>query len=128
MANTKKGVGMSQAQGVSINGLRDELEGEVVIPEDPAYDEARQVFFKGFDRTPLAVARVANADDVARVVMAAREGGLELAVRSGGHSRAGYGTTDGGLVLDLSAMKSLDIDPGSRPALGGPGVTGTENH
>src|SRR4051794_15629240 len=106
-----------------VDDLRTQLEGELITPADPAYDEARQVFFKGFDRTPLAVARVANADDVARVVTAAREGGLELAVRSGGHSRAGYGTTDGGLVLDLSAMKSLDIDPGSRTAWVGTGFT-----
>ena len=102
MANTKKGVEMSQAQGVSIRDLQDELKGEVIVPEDPGYDEARQVFFKGFDRRPLAVARVAGAEDVARVVDAAREGGLELAVRSGGHSRAGYGTSEGGLVIDLS--------------------------
>ena len=81
----------------------------------PSYDEARQVFFKGIDRRPLAVARVAGADDVARVVTAARETGLELAVRSGGHSRAGYGTSDGGLVIDLSGMnRSRSMTTGHR--------------
>src|SRR5215204_2244251 len=99
-----------------IDDLRSQIEGEVIAPDDGGYDEARHVFFKGFDRTPLAVARAANADDVSKVVTAARDSGLDLAVRSGGHSRAGYGTTDGGLVLDLSAMKSLEIDADSKTA------------
>jgi FAD/FMN-containing dehydrogenase len=123
MANTKKGVEMSQAQGVSIHELRDELKGEVVVPDDPGYDEARQVFFKGIDRKPAAVARVAGAEDVARVVTAAREDGLELAVRSGGHSRAGYGTSEGGIVIDLSAMKALDIDADAKTASVQTGIT-----
>jgi FAD/FMN-containing dehydrogenase len=126
MANAKKGVEMSQVQGVSIHGLQDELKGEVIVPEDPGYDEARQVFFKGFDRKPAAVARVAGADDVARVVTAAREGGLELAVRSGGHSRAGYGTSEGGIVIDLSAMKALDIDADAKTASVQTGITAGE--
>jgi FAD/FMN-containing dehydrogenase len=99
-----------QAQEVPTDDLRSQLDGELITPEDPAYDDARQVFFKGWDRRPLAVARVANADDVAAMVNAARESGLELAVRSGGHSRPGYGTVDGGLVIDLSAMNNIEID------------------
>ena len=94
----------------SIDDLRAQLNGDLITPGDPNYDEARQVFFKGFDKRPLAVARVAGADDVAAVVNAAREGGIELAVRSGGHSRAGYGTVDGGLVIDLSGMDGVEID------------------
>jgi FAD/FMN-containing dehydrogenase len=105
-----------QAQQIPIDDLRSQLQGELITPEDPGYDEARQVFFKGFDRRPLAVARVANADDVARVVTAARDSGLELAVRSGGHSRPGYGTCDGGLVIDLSGMKAVDIDAAAKTA------------
>jgi FAD/FMN-containing dehydrogenase len=106
--------------------LRGQIRGEIVTPDDPGYDEARQVFFKGFDRRPLAVARVTGTDDVARVVSAARESGLELAVRSGGHSRAGYGTTDGGLVIDLSGMKGLEIDAESRTAWAETGITAGE--
>ena len=117
---------MSQAQGVSIQDLQDELKGEVIVPEDPGYDEARQVFFKGIDRKPAAVARVAGAEDVARVVTAAREGGLELAVRSGGHSRAGYGTSEGGIVIDLSAMRALDIDADAKAASVQTGITAGE--
>src|SRR5689334_10994880 len=113
---------MSDAQGVSIPELQDELKGQVVGPEDPGYDEARQVFFKGIDRRPAAVARVASAEDVARAVRAARGGGLELAIRSGGHSRAGYGTCDGGIVIDLSGLKELDIDADAKTAWVGTGM------
>jgi FAD/FMN-containing dehydrogenase len=105
-----------QTNAIDIADLRAELRGEVIEPEDPSYDEAREVFFTGFDRRPLAIARVAGADDVARVVTAARESGIELAVKSGSHSRAGYGTTEGGIVIDLSAMKGLEIDANDRTA------------
>ncbi len=98
--------------------LRAQLRGELITREDAAYDEAREVFFKGFDRKPQAVARVADAKDVARVVTAARDSGIELAVRSGGHSRAGHGTSDGGLVIDLSAMKAMEIDTDGGDRLG----------
>ena len=93
-----------QSQNILIPDLRSELRGEVIGPDDAAYDEARQVFFKGFDRRPAAVVRVADAEDVARVVRRAHESGFELAVRSGGHHRAGYGTSEGGIVIDLSGM------------------------
>jgi FAD/FMN-containing dehydrogenase len=99
-----------QTRDLSIADLRGEVRGKVTGPESTSYDEARQVFFKGFDRRPLAIVQAAGADDVARVVSAVREGGLELAVRSGSHSRGGYGTTDGGVVIDLSGMKALEID------------------
>ena len=96
----------SQSQDVSVA----DLQGEVITPDDAAYEEARRVFFKGFDRRPAAIVRPQAAEEVARAVNRAREGGLELAVRSGGHSRAGYGTTDGGIVIDLSGMNAIDID------------------
>ena len=85
-------------------------QGKLITAEDPSYDEARQVVFKGVDKRPLAVVQAAGAEDVAAVVNAARDGGLELAVRSGGHSRPGYGTVDGGLVIDLSQMNGVEID------------------
>jgi FAD/FMN-containing dehydrogenase len=105
-----------QSQDIPVDELQARLDGELITPQDPMYDEARQVFFKGIDKRPLAVARVAGTADVAAVVNAAREGGLELAVRSGGHSRPGYGTTDGGLVIDLSGMNSVEIDGDGRSA------------
>jgi FAD/FMN-containing dehydrogenase len=116
----------SAPNAIAIDDLRDQLTGELVVPDDAGYDDARQVFFKGIDRRPLAVARAAGADDVATVVSAARAGDLELAVRSGGHSRAGYGTTDGGLVVDLSEMKALDIDAENGTVWVGSGITADE--
>src|SRR5215218_861264 len=103
-----------------------DLDGELIGPEDPGYDEARHVFFKGFDRRPAAIVRVAGADDVSRVVSAARDAGLELAVRSGGHSRAGYGTSDGGVVIDLSGMRAVDIDADAKTAWVETGITAGE--
>src|SRR5829696_7113774 len=112
-----------QSQKISIPDLRSDLNGEVIGPDDAAYDEARQViFFKGIDRRPAAVARVAGAQDVARVITLGRESGLELAVRSGGHSRAGYGTSEGGIVIDLSGMRALDIDAEAKTAWVGTGI------
>ncbi|MGC1814978.1 MAG: FAD-binding oxidoreductase [Solirubrobacterales bacterium] len=105
-----------QTKDLPIDGLRADLEGTMITPGDQPYDDARQVFFKGYDRRPLAIAKVAGAEDVSRVVSVARDAGLELAVRSGGHSRAGYGTTDGGLVIDLSGMKGLEIDADAKTA------------
>jgi FAD/FMN-containing dehydrogenase len=115
-----------QPKHLSIPDLRSVLRGEVIGPDDAAYDEARQVFFKGIDRRPAAVARVAGADDVARVVTLARDSGLELAVRSGGHSRAGYGTSEGGIVIDLSGMRALDIDAEAKTAWVETGMTAAE--
>jgi FAD/FMN-containing dehydrogenase len=115
-----------QQSQFSVPDLRSDINGEVIGPDDAAYDEARQVFFTGFDRRPAAVVRVAGADDVARVVTLARERGLELAVRSGGHSRAGYGTSEGGVVIDLSGMRALDIDADAKTAWVETGITAGE--
>jgi FAD/FMN-containing dehydrogenase len=81
---------------VSIPELRAVFDGRVISPDDAAYDGARKVFYGGIDRRPAAVVRARDAADVSRTVSLAREGGLELAVRGGGHSPAGHGTTDGG--------------------------------
>ena len=74
------------------------------------YEQARTVFYGGIDRRPAAIVRVADAGDVSRLVSVARETGIELAIRSGGHSNAGHSTTEGGIVLDLSGMKDLQIN------------------
>ncbi|MFL6947610.1 MAG: FAD-binding oxidoreductase, partial [Xanthobacteraceae bacterium] len=106
--------------------LRAVLTGDVIAPSAPGYDEARAIFFGGCDRRPTAIVRPADATDISRVVDLAREGGVELAVRSGGHSFAGHGTTDGGIVLDLSHMKSLEIDFERRTAWAQTGLTAGE--
>ena len=94
----------------------DGVAGHVIVPEDPAYDQARSVFYGGIDKRPGAIVRVANVADVQRVVAAARDGGHELAVRSGGHSIVGHSTTDGGIVLDLRSMANIEIDADARIA------------
>ena len=102
------------------------VSGSVVFPDDPEFDAARAVHNMRFDRTPTVIVRAADADDVSRAVRLARETGLELAVRSGGHSLAGHGTSDGGIVIDLSAMKGLLIDPDRRLAWAQTGLTAGE--
>ena len=87
-----------------------------MLPGHPDYDAARRVWNGMFDRRPAAIARVQGAVDVVAVVNHAREAGLELAVRGGGHSSAGYSTVDGGLVLDLSRMRGVRVDPVARVA------------
>jgi hypothetical protein len=115
-----------QAPIISIPRLRAAANGRVIVPGDTRYDQTRTVFYGGFDRRPAAIVRAADATDVARVVQFARENGLELAVRSGGHSLAGHSTTDGGIVLDLGDMKALEIDPRSRTAWAQTGLTAGE--
>jgi hypothetical protein len=96
------------------------------LPSDPEYDEARTVFLGTYDRHPAAIAQVADARDVARVIAFAREEGLQLAVRSGGHSGAGHGTTEGGIVIDVRSLKGLDIEVANRTAWAGSGLTALE--
>ena len=111
---------------VSIPRLRSILSGRVIAPDDAAYDEARTVFYGGIDRRPAAIVGAKDAMDVSHVVSLARENGLELAIRSGGHSTAGHGVSEGGLVLDLRDMKGLEIDVAGRTAWAETGLTAGE--
>src|SRR6266540_1912931 len=119
----KKATGM----GVSIPQLRATVKGRVITPSDAGYDQARTVFYGGIDRRPALIVRVVDATDVSHVISLARESGLELAVRSGGHSVAGHGVSDGGIVLDLAGMRALDIDPQARTAWAQTGLTAGES-
>ena len=110
----------------SIPELRAILNGRVISPEDAAYDTVRAVFYGARSRRPALIVRVANATDVSHVVSLARVRGLELAVRSGGHSLAGHSTTDGGIMIDLSDMKRLEIDVAGRTAWAETGLTAGE--
>ena len=118
---------LSGAASKAITRLRATLKGRVTTPGDAAYDAKRVVFSGAFDRRPAAIIRVADGDDVARVIEVARTSGLELAVRSGGHSAAGHGTTDGGLVIDLRDLDGGRDRPGAAHGAGwGPGMTAGE--
>jgi FAD/FMN-containing dehydrogenase len=109
-----------------LSELRAELTEPVIGPADPTYDEARTVFLPSIDRRPAAIARPVDATEVAVVVGIARERGLELAVRSGGHSGAGHGVSEGGIVLDLARLKALAIDSDARVASAQAGLTAGE--
>src|SRR3970040_707443 len=109
--------------GRLIPELRAALNGRVITPDDAGYDEARTVFVGGIDRRPAVIVRPADAADVAHVVSLASETGLELAVRSGGHSVAGHSVSEGGIVLDLGDMRALDIDVEGRTAWAEAGLT-----
>ena len=111
---------------LSVSDLHKIFNDRAIAPGDAGYDKARTVFYGGIDRRPAVIIRPADAGEVARVVSLARETGLELAVRSGGHSVAGHGVSDGGIVLDLSGMRSLDIDAGRRTAWAEAGLTAGE--
>jgi FAD/FMN-containing dehydrogenase len=103
-----------------------DVTGRVIVPADPAYDQARTVFYGGIDKRPIAIVRVADVDDVRRVIATAHDDGYELAVRSGGHSIAGHSTTEGGIVLDLRSMSRIEIDADDRTAWVETGATALE--
>jgi len=107
----------------AVEGLRTGLRGELVVPGHAAYDEARRVWNGMIDRRPALIARCAGVADVIDGVGFARTHGLLAAVRGGGHGVAGHATCDGGLVIDLSAMKGIDVDPVARRARVQGGVT-----
>src|ERR671910_3395418 len=127
--NRQDDLGIHQANLLDETTIREfssEVRGRIIRPHDDGYDEARTVFYGGFDRRPALIVRAEDATDVSRVVTLARESGLELAVRSGGHSVAGHSVSDGGIVLDLSEMKNLEIDVEGRTAWAQTGLTAGE--
>ncbi|MEW2547699.1 FAD-binding oxidoreductase [Streptomyces sp. NPDC047002] len=97
--------------------------GRLLAPGDPGYERARRVRNARADSRPALIARCTDADDVIAVLAHARTRGLAVAVRGGGAHVAGWGTCDGGVVLDLGGMKNLQIDPLGRTAVAGPGLT-----
>ena len=115
--------------GASIDALREQVRGRVVALGDAGYDEARQVHNGIFDRRPQALLQAEQVADVVAAVNFARDNGLELSVRGGGHSAPGFGTNDGGLVIDLGMMRLVDVNPGLRTARAAGGATwGDFNH
>ena len=99
-----------------------DIAAHVIRPNDPGYDDARAVFNAMIDRRPLAIVRCRDAVDVAAGIRYARDHDLVLSVRGGGHGVAGNAVCDGGIMLDLSAMKDVTVDPAQRTAHAGPGL------
>lgn len=106
-----------------LHELRGRLQGSLLEPQDPLYEEARTVWNGMVDLRPRAIARAGAVSDIDVVLAAARASGLALAVRGGGHNVAGHGTVDGGLVLDLGALRAVTVDAGSRLVTVEPGAT-----
>ena len=111
---------------IDLESLAGCINGRLIVPGDDEYEAARHVHQAAVDARPLAIVRAADARDVAFTVLFARDNELELAIRGGGHSVAGHGTVDGGLVLDLADMRGLHIDPEARVAWAQPGLTAIE--
>lgn len=107
----------------ALDGLRAGLRGTMCLPGEPGYDDARTIWNAMIDRRPAVIVRAAGAADVIRAVGFARDHDLLLAVRGGGHNIAGHAVCDGGLMLDLSPMKSVRVDPDALTARVEPGVT-----
>ncbi|MER5969606.1 FAD-binding oxidoreductase [Streptomyces sp. NPDC002055] len=107
----------------ALTDLRTGFTGEVITPDDAAYDDARTVFNAMIDRRPAVIAQCATPEDIARALRFGRELGLEIAVRGGGHSVAGMALTEGGLVVDLRRMNAVAVDPEARTARVSGGAT-----
>ncbi len=107
----------------TLEAFRSRIRGAVIVPGDAGYDAARAIWNAMIDRRPAVIVRVAGAADVIETVRLARDTGLPLAVRGGGHNIAGNAVCDAGIVLDCSAMRSVRVDPVARTARVEPGVT-----
>jgi FAD/FMN-containing dehydrogenase len=112
---------MAAADGV-VRSLDGGFSGDLVAPGDPDYEVRRRVWNGMVDRRPALIARCGTEDDVVAALAAARHHGLVVAVRGGGHNVAGHASCDGGLVIDLSALKAIEVDAAARTARVAPGV------
>ncbi|MGH3263778.1 MAG: FAD-binding oxidoreductase [Trebonia sp.] len=107
----------------AVRAFTTDFRGAVIRPGDAKYETARQVFNAMIDRYPSLIVRCLSASDVSRAVAFAREQGLTVSVRGGGHGVAGFAVNDGGLVIDLSPLKGIQVDPVWRTATAQPGLT-----
>lgn len=117
MSNETRDRGTGRGAGARIAAeLRDAMLGEVIVPGDPGYDEARRVWNGVIDRYPAVIARCIGTSDVVEAVNAARRHRIEVSIRGGGHQVAGTAVCDDGLVIDLSMMRGVHVDPDRRTA------------
>lgn len=122
MRDSKLDLNLGVTRRIAGTGFPRPFEGELVDPRHPAYDAARRVWNGMIDKYPRLIARCASAEDVAAALAWGRAEGIPIAVRGGGHNVAGYGTCDGGLVVDLSPMREVAVDPTRRTATVGGGA------
>jgi FAD/FMN-containing dehydrogenase len=113
---------MSQTAVGGIGELRTAMDGPVITPDDPGFDDARRVWNAEIDRRPSVIARCTSAADVAAAIGFARQHGLEIAVRGGAHNTAGTAVCDDGLMIDLSLLNTVTVDPEARRVQAGGGA------
>lgn len=106
-----------------IKQLKNSIDGTIILPEDNNYNEARSIYNAMIDKKPAIIVKCKDQDDVVDTVNFARKNNLEVSIRSGGHNGAGLALIDDGLVIDLSDMKGLNIDPTTKTAIIEPGNT-----
>jgi FAD binding domain len=106
----------------ALGRFRNDFRGRLISPGDEGYDAARAVWNAAVDRRPALIARAGGAGDVVTAVRFAREHSLPVSIRGGGHSAAGFAVADGALMLDLSGMRSVRVDPAARTAVAEPGT------
>lgn len=116
----------SEREPMPIADLRPRFRGALLRPGEEGYDEARRVWNGAIDRYPALIARCAGADDVVAAVRFAREQDLLISVRGGGHSVAGHSVCDGGVMIDLSLMKAVHVDPAARTVRAASGLLWSE--
>src|SRR5262245_6299739 len=105
---------MTKSQNTNIQELKNSITGQIVLPGDAAYDEARKIWNATIDKHPGAIVRCATTSDVVQTLNFARNSGLVLSIRGGGHNIAGNALCDDGVVIDLSQMKAANVNPGAR--------------
>src|SRR5436309_5860091 len=106
----------TKINATALRQLQADFHGELICPGDKGYDSARKVWNGMIEKYPALIARCAGVSDVTKAIQFARRHSLPAAVRSGGHSFAGYGTCDDGIVIDFSRMKEVQVDPVKRTA------------
>jgi FAD/FMN-containing dehydrogenase len=119
MSKVAEGIRLEES---AIEELATNFRGPIIQPHDPEYDDARKIWNGSIDRRPALIARCTGVADVVAAAGLARKMGLLVAVRGGGHSFPGLSTCDGGIVIDLSPMKGIRVDPGARTVHVQPGV------
>src|SRR5918995_680870 len=119
----RPGGNMTQILSRDVDAIRASVTGTVVLPGDADYENARSVWNGNIDRYPAVIVRCAGPDDVAAALRYAQDAGLEVAVRGGGHGYWGAAVPEGGLMIDLSPIRNVVVDPGARRARVGGGAT-----
>src|ERR1700730_1527464 len=111
------------ARSLDVRSLQERFSGKVITPADAEYDSARSVWNGAIDRHPAVIARCSTPEEVAAAIKFARDEALEISVRGGGHNFAGFTVCKDGMMIDLSAMRQVSVDPGARRAVAGGGAT-----